>query len=499
VGRLNGAYGSELVPIWTPLSHTPTLVPGKPNLLVVRVDNFLNGSLPEDWWNWGGIVQPVTLQPVGRVQLQDLGVMPEVGCNYQCGDVLVQGTVTNVSGAPIRPSLTVTGTSPAGGSFSASHVVGTLRPGASAAVSFRVRVPGPLELWSPSNPALYQITVKTVVGPRVEQVDSLRIGMRSVQVSGGILYLNGQRLWLHGAAIQEDMPGHGAALTPLDIETIVSELRAVGANVTRAHYLLSDQLLDALDAAGIMVWSQAPVDHADAALGTAQGRSTALSLLRSTLIGDRNHPSVIVASVGNELSPTPTTTKGTGSYLSQAISLTRSLDPAAAVGLDIFCYPGYPMAPVYSKLDVLGISDYYGWYIGPPGHSIADFNGLEPYLEQIHSEYPSQAMAVSEFGAEALYDGPVTTKGTYEFQSSYLQQTFGVLDQLPFMNGAIYWTLREYAVNPGWVGGAVLPADDPPSGLSRKGLIGYFGNQKPAFSVARQLFADPPAYVQQAN
>jgi beta-glucuronidase len=108
-------------------------------------------------------------------------------------------------------------------------------------------------------------------------------------------------------------------------------------------------------------------------------------------------------------------------------------------------------------------------------------------------------MALSEFGAEALYDGPVTTKGTYEFQSNYLEQTFGVLDQLPFMSGAIYWTLREYAVNPGWVGGAVLPADDPPSGLSRKGLIGYFGNEKPAFSVAQQLFADPPAYVQQPS
>jgi beta-glucuronidase len=94
-----------------------------------------------------------------------------------------------------------------------------------------------------------------------------------------------------------------------------------------------------------------------------------------------------------------------------------------------------------------------------------------------------------------LFDGPVTTKGTYEFQSNYLQQTFGVLDQLPFMNGAIYWTLREFAVNPGWTGGVALPFDDPPDGLHHKGLLAYDGTEKPAFAVAQQLFATQPAFV----
>ena len=91
-----------------------------------------------------------------------------------------------------------------------------------------------------------------------------------------MLYLNGRRLWLHGASIHEDIEGHGAALTDGDIDTIVSELRSVGANVTRAHYLLSPRLLDALDAAGIMVWAQPPVDHADPALRTGAGRTAAL-------------------------------------------------------------------------------------------------------------------------------------------------------------------------------------------------------------------------------
>src|SRR5205085_3206902 len=135
----------------------------------------------------------------------------------------------------------------------------------SEAVSVKAPIEHPV-LWSPEHPALYRVTVQIEAGGRVEQSQSLQTGMRAVQVRDGILYLNGQRLWLHGAAIHEDVIGEGAALSDGDIDTIVSELRSAGANITRAHYLLSDRLLDALDAAGIMVWEQAPVDHADAAL-----------------------------------------------------------------------------------------------------------------------------------------------------------------------------------------------------------------------------------------
>src|SRR6202022_1060414 len=106
----------------------------------------------------------------------------------------------------------------------------------------------------------------------------------------------------------------------------------------------------------------------------------------------------------------------------------RRLDPAARVGLDIYGYPGLPTQQIYSSLDVLGISAYFGWFTGPPGPSITDFDNLRPYLEQTHASYPAQAMVVSEFGAEALYSGLVITKGTYEFQSDYVQKTMGVLD-----------------------------------------------------------------------
>jgi beta-glucuronidase len=494
---LNGRKLGTNTDPYAPFSLAATgLKPSAENELVVRVDNIKGkGAFPEDWWNWGGIVQPVSLQPVGRLELQNLAVMPEVGCDYRCGHLLVQGTLQNLSATPLRPDIGLAATSPSGVKLNAQHRMATIEPGKSETVDFKVLVKAPPALWSPSRPALYKVQVSTSVGSTVEQSNSMQVGFRNVQVKGGILYLNGKRLWLHGAAIQEDVDGRGAALTDGDIDTIVSELRSVGANITRAHYLLSQRMLDALDQAGIMVWEQPPVDHADGVLKTASGRKRALGLLQATVDGYRSHPSVIVDSVGNELSPTPSKAPGTLSYLQQAIPLARALDPVAPVGLDIYCYPGYPAQSIYTKVDVLGISDYFGWYAGTPGHSIADFSGLEPFLQETHSRYPNQALAVSEFGAESLYDGSASTKGTYEFQSDYLQETFDALDQMPFMNGAIYWTLREFAVNPGWVGGADLPADDPPDGIHHKGLIAYDGTEKPAFSVAAQLFADPPPFV----
>jgi beta-glucuronidase len=492
-GRLIGGNSNPYVAF---ALRANTLRAGQPNVMVVRVDNIRgHDSFPEDWWNWGGIVRPVTLEPVGRIALADLGVMPELGCGYKCAGLLVQGRLQNMTRAPLRPQLVINTTAPGGATTATSHWAPTIQPGASVQVSFRVPVRGVPDLWAPGHPALYSVNVSTLAQGHAEQSDSLRVGMRSVRVQGGVLYLNGKRLWLRGAAIHEDVPGRGAALTDKDIASIVGELKSAHANITRAHYLLSDRLLAALDAAGIMVWTQPPVDHADIALETAAGRKQALAMLASTINGARSHASVVINSVGNELSPTPDTTPGTRSYLELAVPLARRLDPTAPVALDTYCYPGFPAQRMYASVDVVGISSYFGWYTGLPGHTITSFEQLAPFLTLSHARYPQQALVVAEFGAEARYNGPATSKGSYAFQTDYLQKTLGVLDKLPFMNGAIYWTLREFAVNPWWVGGAQLPLRDPPDGLHHKGLLAYNGAAKPAFGAAQRLFADPPAFV----
>src|ERR687894_482101 len=125
-----------------------------------------------------------------------------------------------------------------------------------------MRVPAP-QLWSPDAPRLYGAVLTLRDRGRVVQRERRRVGLRSVQVKRGRLWLNNRLVQLRGASIHEDMPGSGAALTPADMDRIVADLEELGANVTRAHYLLNDRLLRRLDRAGIMVWNQAPIWQRD--------------------------------------------------------------------------------------------------------------------------------------------------------------------------------------------------------------------------------------------
>jgi hypothetical protein len=89
--------------------------PGHTNLPVVRVDSRrVTGSFPQDWWNWAGLTQPVELVPVGRIAVRDLGVMPQLGCDDRCGDLLVQGTARNLAPVALAPRFVVNLRSPDG-------------------------------------------------------------------------------------------------------------------------------------------------------------------------------------------------------------------------------------------------------------------------------------------------------------------------------------------------------------------------------------------------
>jgi hypothetical protein len=90
-------------------------------------------------------------------------------------------------------------------------------------------------------------------------------------------------------------------------------------------------------------------------------------------------------------------------------------------------------------------------------------------------------------------DGPPDLKGTYAFQAAYLARTLDVVDRNPFLGGAIYWTLHEFAVKPGWDGG-VGRASVAVDGIHNKGLIAYDGLVKPAWHVARARFTATPPY-----
>jgi hypothetical protein len=467
--------------------------------MVVRVDNRKKVEPREGWWNWGGIVGPVTLVAVGAVTVSDLGVMPQLTCPEaeQCtGHLLVDAVVANRSPTTLTPTLSLTLTPPKGSSAPVqvdALAPGTLRAGQSASVRFSVPLSGGLDLWQPGHPSLYQTVVDTTVGTLVTQRDQLAVGMRRVDVRGGLLYLNGRQINVRGASIEEDFQGHGAALTTGEEQQIVTELQALHANVTRSQYPLTQPLLDMLDRAGIMIWTEAPIYNRDDLLHTPAQRAVALQTLRDAVLATRNHPSVLTESVANELTPTPDTVPGTKAYLDAAVPTVRELDPDVPVADDVLSYPGYPAQQTYKLFDLLGISNYYGWYTGQKAHSTAKITGLAPFMQLAHARYPAQAIVMSEFGAESSAPGPADEKGTFAFQTQFIRKTLGIVAGLPFLSGALYWTVREFAVKPHWDGGPPRTID-PHTSIHHKGLISYGGVRKPAFAATASLFAATPFY-----
>lgn len=505
------------------------LRPGQMNELVVKVDSRKDPRLLEGWWNWGGITRPVTMVPQGQVVLKDPAMLSDVHCSgpaTRCkAGLKLDGILSKLpaektkyktvartqvvrkgkkrrtvryrvrTALPLpQPKLTVKLKSPLGQVTRKTFTLKGYRGHRIRINDLELPVPNP-QLWAPEHPQLYDASMTLTYGGVRQQIDRHKVGMRSVKVVDGLLRVNNRPVNLRGAAMHEDMPGHGAALTGADMDTMVRELKELGATVTRAHYVLSEGLLERLDKAGIMVWNEAPIWQRDGGsnlLNDPTDRAYALGQVKRTVMAARNHPSVITHSVANELTFTPDRKTGTRKFLIAASEAARDLDPTLPISVDIKGRPGYEEQFTYQHFDMLGINQYFGWYPW-----VADFNGLDPYLRQMHELYPGKALVNTEFGAEGRGDManyPADTKGSYAFQANHVGRTLDEIDQLPFMSGAIHWTLREFEIYPDWYGGVTTYFPRERNTRHYKGVLTYGGVKKPAWQVVHDHYARTPLY-----
>ena len=460
------------------------------NRLVVRVDSRrqkfdipplsqrASGAFEGGWWNYNGILREVYLRKVDQFDFAEVFFEPRLRCRTCAATVLVHAKVQNVNSGGAMAA--VSGTFGGRALRFRRHRV----PGRGAArFRARLRIRNP-RLWSPERPALYKgnLQVRTASGRRVQRY-RIMTGIRSLGVSRlGRIQLNGRDVNLRGASMHEDSLGRGAALTPGQMRQNIGYLRDLGATISRSHYPLHPYTLELADRYGILMWSEIPVFRmASRLFAISEVRNKALRMLREEIVRDANHPSVAVWSIGNENASRPGT--GLRKYIRKAERTVGDMDSTRLIGLATSGFPTVEKQHIYTELDVLGINDYFGWYNGPRG-TISDRAQLDGYLNRLHSDYPNQALVITEFGAEANRSGPVTEKGTYEFQSEFLRYHLDVFASKPFVSGALIWNLRDFRVKPGWAGGNPFP--NPP--VNQKGLVDDQGRHKPAWDVVRQVY-----------
>jgi beta-glucuronidase len=480
-GRLIGRHEGGYLPFEL---HMTGLKRGA-NRLVVEVDNKQHetdlppgketvvGGPSGGWWNWGGILRDVYIRRVNGIDISQAQVLPRVRCTSCTAPVTYRVMVHNYR----RRSARVT-VSTKFGSKSVRLGSAAVPAGGSKLVKGTVNVAKP-KLWSPSSPTLYPVKIVAAGGGSASW--SLHVGVRQFTVKGGRLLLNGKPVNFRGGFLHEDDPVAGGAVGTARMDQFFTLAKQLGATTFRTHYPLNPYILEQADRKGLLVWNEVPVFQVPTTiLEKPEVRRKALQMLRETILANSSHASVFTWSLANELH-VPNTSVETA-YYRAGTKLAHSLDPTRPVALATPAYPDLPCQAAFRGVDLLGVNTYFGWYPGPRG-SIADRTRLGPYLDQVRRCYRKQAIAVTEFGAEANRSGPPEDRGTYEFQSKLNDYELGVFASKSWLSGAI-GMLIEFRVRPGWSGGNPFPS--PP--MHQKAVFDFTGKPKPAAAVLTRWF-----------
>jgi Glycosyl hydrolases family 2, TIM barrel domain/Glycosyl hydrolases family 2/Glycosyl hydrolases family 2, sugar binding domain len=483
---------------YLPFEVRPTLAAGR-HTVVVRVDwrdpaEQSREGFHRTWFNWGGLDGEVDVRPVGESELSNPTITttlsPDTPGSPQAAVTVSVEVHNNSSQRTIVPEGSLVH---GGQTIPLSFPAQNLAKGQTATATSTVTIAEPA-LWSPRAPNLYALSL--AVGS--ESSFSARVGLRQLTWSQGRVYLNGQRLLLHGASIQEDARGHGDALTPADEDGLVGELRAIGANAVRSQHPLDPALLERLDAAGFLVWQGiGPVEGAgNWYSSTPRLNAEAEQQARTAALAAELHPSIVVWNLVNEVA-------GNGrdsAEVAYVQSLTRWLharDPGRMVAVDVWGdHPPVHAGSLYSGVDAVAETDYTGWYDHPRDTLAQQAAMMRSRLAAMHRTFPGKVLVISEFGAESNTLNPPGSPGSYGFQSRLLANHIAVYERDPYLSGMLVWDLRDYPLEPTFAGGSIhglLPKLRLIEGINQKGLFTYGDAPKPAAGVVARLFKALPA------
>lgn len=323
---LNGAAIGYSQGSMTPAEFeiTPYVRPGN-NVLAVEVYRWSDGSYLEgqDMWHLSGIHREVFLYSTGPVRIADFAVRMEADPAASSGQVLIRPWLEDAEGTDIT-GWTVGGQlyDPDGRAVWTEPLrqdAGSiLNPDYSAEI-LNERTPqrGPAKfewlrgtvrnprLWTAETPHLYTlvVTLNNAAGKTVEAV-SCRVGFREVRVEHGQLLINGRPVRLYGVNRHEFDPDYGQAVPPERMMEDIVLMKRFNINAVRtSHYPNDPRWYDLCDQYGIYVMDEANIEsHGVRGLLANDPTWQAAFMDRGIRMvqRDKNHPSVIIWSLGNE-------------------------------------------------------------------------------------------------------------------------------------------------------------------------------------------------------
>lgn len=292
------------------------------NQLSVRVYRWCDGSYLEgqDMWHLSGIHRDVYLVATPKVFVSDHYITSSLNSEATSGSMSVKLTVDNRNNVSANKTLQVslldrdgkqiaTGTQTYSGTAKAEKTV-TLNSLSN------------LHPWSAEDPYLYTVVVSQKDENGAEEMAfSTKYGFRNITKSGNLIYINNKRVYFKGVNTQDTHPEYGRAI---DMETMMKDLtmmKQANVNTVRtSHYPRQPKMYAMMDALGFYVMDEADVEcHYNQNLSSNSSWITAMDdRTKRMVLRDRNHPSVIFWSLGNEC--------GGGSNFSTTYNTCKNLD-----------------------------------------------------------------------------------------------------------------------------------------------------------------------------
>ena len=281
---------------------TDFLNPGGENVLAVHADTRNHDSR---WYPGGGIYRKVQMVVVDPVHVDIWGTYittPIVKPHY--AEVIIRTDVENKTGSDQEVTVEQVIIAPNGNEVASASITKTVKAGNDSDLEVTIPVLNP-ERWDIDNPALYK--AKTVVrnGGQITDVYYTNFGVRTIRFTADNgFYLNDRRVQLKGVNLHHDHGPLGAAFYPRAMERQIEIMKSMGVNAIRtSHNTAAPEVLELCDRMGILFFNEV-FDKYDGKADITEDtdfEEFAHRNIRNHVLRDRNHPSLFLWSVGNEI------------------------------------------------------------------------------------------------------------------------------------------------------------------------------------------------------
>jgi len=436
------------------LDLTPYVKYGSENVIVIRLENPPESSR---WYPGSGIYRNIWLVKTALVHIAHWGTYittPDV--TKDSARVNVKTTLENDSSAATRLEVTASiFANDANGQKIGKAIVSTapiavdLSPEASKNTELNLVLKNP-RLWNLEAPNLYTLAINVSRAGKLIDSEETRFGVRTIRFDPGKgFFLNGKHVYIKGVCNHADLGPLGTAVNARGLERQIELLKEMGANAIRtSHNPPAPELLDLCDRLGMLVmdegfdmWVRGKKKNDNHLVFADWGEKD----WRSQIRRDRNHPSVILWSIGNEIGEQRR--PELHHVAAELTAIAHEEDPTrptiAACNTAEAGFNGFQ-----KTIDVFGYNYRYAQY--------AKFHEANPTMPLLASETASTVSSRGEYFFPVEDD---KSKGRADFQvSSYdlyappwatpPDTEFEAQDQNSFVAGEFVWTGFDYLGEP---------------------------------------------------